>query len=211
MSRTVIVVAGGPDSPEAPELPPHVAVVAADGGAVRARMLGLRIDLVVGDLDSLPPEVAQSIEAAGVPFERHDRDKDKTDFELALEAALRFEPDRILVIGSSSGRLDQLVGQLAVLASEALAGIEVDALLGPATVHVVRGRRVLEGEPGELISLHALHGDAFGVSTEGLRFPLHAETLPAATSRGVSNEFAADRAEISLTGGVVLAVRPGFS
>lgn len=211
MSRTVIVVAGGPDSPEAPELPPHVAVVAADGGAARARVLGLRIDLVVGDFDSLPPEVARSLEAAGVPFERHDRDKDKTDFELALDAALRFQPDRILVIGSSSGRLDQLVGQLQVLASEALAEVEVDALLGPATVHVVRGSRVLSGEPGELISLHALQGDALGVTTDGLRYALQAETLPVGTSRGVSNEFAARQAEISLTGGVVLAVRPGFS
>lgn len=211
MSRFVIVVAGGSDSPEAPELPPHVAVVAADGGAIRARMLGLRIDLVVGDLDSLPPEVVQALESAGVPFERHAPDKDKTDFELALEAALVFEPDRILVIGSSSGRLDHLVGQLSVLASDFLAGVEVDALLGPATVHVVRGRRVLQGEPGELISLHALHGDALGVTTEGLRFPLRAETLPVATSRGVSNVFAAEEAEITVTGGVVLAVRPGSS
>lgn len=209
--RTVVVVAGGPDLPQAPVLPPHIAVIAADGGAEHARRLGLRVDRVVGDLDSLPRATADALAGAGVAIEHHPVDKDKTDFELALEAALALEPGRIVVVGSATGRLDHVLGQLTVLTSEVLSGVELDALLGPAVLHVVRTRRVLHGRPGELVSLFALPGPASGVTTAGLEYPLEAETLPAGVGRGVSNVFTAERAEITVTDGVILVVRPGLS
>jgi thiamine pyrophosphokinase len=73
----------------------------------------------------------------------------------------------------------------------------------------VRGERVLEGRPGELLSLLPLHGPAEGVVTEGLSYPLRRETLAPGSGRGVSNAFAAPRARIALERGVLLAVRPG--
>ena len=209
--RTVVVVAGGPDLPQAPVLPPNIAVIAADGGAEHARRLGLRVDRVVGDLDSLPRAAADALACVGVAIERHPVDKDKTDFELALEAALALEPGRVVVVGSATGRLDHVLGQLTVLTSEFLSGVELDAFLGPAVLHVVRTRRVLHGRPGELVSLFALPGPASGVTTAGLEYPLDAETLPAGVGRGVSNVFTAERAEITVTDGVVLVVRPGLS
>jgi thiamine pyrophosphokinase len=135
-------------------------------------------------------------------------DKDATDLELALTAALRFKPERILVLGSAGGRLDHLFGSLLILAVEAYAGVQVDAQIGAAAVHVVRGDRTLPGEPGELISLFAVHGPVSGVVTEGLVYPLRAETLEPGSSRGLSNVFAASEARISLECGVLLAVRP---
>lgn len=211
LARTVVVVAGGPDPPRAPVLPPHVAVIAADGGAEHARHLGLRVDRVVGDLDSLPRATADALAGAGAAIEHHPVDKDKTDFELALEAALVLQPDRIVIVGSASGRLDHVLAQLTVLTSELLSGVEVDALLGPALLHVVRARRVLHGRQGELLSLFALPGPASGVTTAGLEYRLDAETLPAGVGRGVSNVFAAEQAEITVTDGVILVVRPGLS
>jgi thiamine pyrophosphokinase len=209
--RTVVLVAGGPEVPAGLALPPHVAVIAADGGAEHALRLGLRIDLVVGDLDSLSPATADGLTAAGVPFLRHPTDKDKTDLELALEAALEHQPERIVVVGSAAGRLDHLLSQLTVLVSELLAGVEVDAHLGPATLHVVRGRRVLHGSPGELVSLFALQGPAHGVTTSGLAYALADETLQAGVGRGVSNVFLTAQAEVAVADGVVLVVRPGAS
>ena len=59
---------------------------------------------------------------------------------------------------------------------------------------VIRGERTLTGAPGEIVSLLPVHGPAEGVTTSGLEYPLHDETLPAGTSRGVSNVFAATEA-----------------
>jgi thiamine pyrophosphokinase len=197
---TVVVLAGGPDRPAVIALPPGATVIAADSGAE----LGGPIDLLVGDLDSISAETLAGIEHV----ERHAVDKDATDLELALTAALRFKPERILVLGSAGGRLDHLFGSLLILAVEAYAGVQVDAQIGAAAVHVVRGERTLRGEPGELISLFAVHGPVSGVVTEGLVYPLRAETLEPGSSRGLSNVFAASEARISLERGVLLAVRP---
>ena len=74
---------------------------------------------------------------------------------------------------------------------------------------MIRRTRTLAGTPGELLSLHALHGAANGVTTEGLEYPLAGETLEPGSSRGVSNVFAASEARVAVESGVLLAVRPG--
>ena len=201
--KTVVVLAGGPDAPAGFTLPVGAAVIAADSGAE----LGFRVDLAVGDFDSISSETLASIEQV----EQYPPDKEATDLELALAAALRLEPERILVVGSAGGRLDHLVGSLLLLAADAYSGVQVDAQLGTAAVHVVRGGRALYGEPGELISLFAVDGPAEGVVTDGLVYPLRGETLEPGSSRGTSNAFAAAVARVSLTRGVLLAVRPNGS
>ncbi|PJF45860.1 MAG: thiamine diphosphokinase, partial [Candidatus Thermofonsia Clade 3 bacterium] len=64
-------------------------LVAADGGALHWLALGRTPHVVVGDLDSLPADLVESLAAQGVRIERHPREKDQTDIELAIERALR--------------------------------------------------------------------------------------------------------------------------
>ena len=207
MTDTVVVVAGGSaPGPRAVEaIPSDAPVIAADGGADHALALGLEVELAVGDLDSVTSATLASL---GERSERHPVEKDATDLELALRAALTLEPRRILVVGGIEGRLDHLVGELLILGADELADVEVDAVLGEARIHVVRRERSLVGTEGELISLFALHSPAEGIVTEGLRYPLHGETLVPGSSRGISNTFAGREARISVERGLLLAVRP---
>ena len=207
MTSVVVVLAGGPGLPGYVEMPVGATVIAADAGAELAGAAGLEVDLLVGDLDSVSAEILAGIS----DVERHAVEKEASDLELALMAALELEPDRILVVGSAGGRLDHLLGSVLVLAADAFAGVQVDAQLGPAALHVIRGERTLLGEPGELISLFAVHGAARGVITKGLVYRLSGETLEPGSSRGLSNVFAAGEARIGLERGVLLAVRPSGS
>jgi len=208
-SHTVIVVSSGGRPPAGGALPHASAVIAADGGIEHARALGLRIDVAVGDFDSAAPEEVEAARGDGARIERHPPEKDATDLELALEAALSFEPRRVLVLGADAGRLDHLLAGVLALASESLSGVQVDAVLGEARLHVVRGDRTLAGEAGELISLVPVGGPAEGVTTDGLRYQLRGETLAPASSRGVSNLFVGGEARITVQRGVLLAIRPG--
>ena len=201
--KTVVVLAGGPDLPVGFTLPAGAVVVAADGGAE----FGVPVDLAVGDFDSVSPQTLASIECV----EPHPVEKDATDLELALDAAMGLGGRRIIVVGSAGGRLDHLVGSLLLLAADAYAGVQIDAQLGVAAVHVVRGRRSLHGVPRELVSLFAVNGPAVGVVTSGLVYPLDGETLEPGSSRGTSNIFAAAEAQVSLVQGVLLVVRPSGS
>jgi len=206
---TVVVFAAGPGTVPRVTIPSGAVVVAADGGVELALELGVAVDVVVGDLDSIASGSLETLERAGVRIERHPHEKDATDLALALDAAMGLGPRRIVLVGAAGGRLDHLLGELLLLGAEDYADVEIDAHLGAAAVHVVRGERSLVGTPGELVSLHALHGPAVGVVTEGLLYPLRGETLAAGSSRGISNVFAAEEARISLERGVVLVLRPG--
>jgi thiamine pyrophosphokinase len=208
---TVVVFSGGPRPPEIvlASIPAGARVVAADRGAAHALRLGLRVEVAVGDFDSLGVAGLARLEREGIRIERHPTSKDATDLELALEVAVALGPRRLLVVGSSGGRLDHLTSTLLLLGADRFADFEVDALLGEARLHVIRGRRRIEGSPGELVSLLALHGDAEGLRTRGLLYPLEDETLAAGSSRGVSNVLVRPKAEISLRRGVLLAVFPG--
>jgi thiamine pyrophosphokinase len=171
--------------------------------------LGLEVDLAIGDFDSASPASVEAAEAAGVRIERHPTAKDATDLELALETAFALAPARILVLAGVGDRLDHVLSMLLLLGSPRWRDVQLDAELGAASVHVVRDERTLAGQPGELVSLLALHGPAEGVRTEGLVYPLVGETLQPGSSRGVSNVFERESARISVEHGVLLAVRPG--
>jgi len=210
-NETVAIVAGGPAPAREAALavPDGAVVIAADGGLGHAWRLGLDVSLVVGDLDSVSADDIARAEAAGIPIERHPREKDATDLELALDAALERGPARMLLVAGDGGRLDHLLSALLLLGSEKYAGVETDAWIGEARIQVIRTSRELVGDPGELLSLLAVHGPAEGVHTEGLVYPLAGESLEPGSSRGVSNIFAARRARVSVERGVLLAVRPG--
>jgi thiamine pyrophosphokinase len=208
--ESVVVVAGGHPSPgRMPELPERAYVIAADSGIDRALALGLPIDLALGDFDSVTPAGLAAVEASGVAIERHPPDKDATDLELALDAAIALAPSRILVVGSAGGRLDHLLGSILLLGDARYASATVDAHLGENHLRVVRGERTLRGTPGEIVSLLPVHGPAEGVTTSGLEYPLNDETLAAGTSRGVSNVFAAREAVVTVARGCLIAVQPG--
>jgi thiamine pyrophosphokinase len=209
--RIVVVVAGG-EAPRADGvlgIPLGAVVIAADGGLEHARALGLDVAVAVGDFDSASPEAVEAAEAAGTRVVRHPADKDATDLELALDVAASSDVERILVLAGDGGRLDHLLSALLLFGHERYEGAQVDAFVGPARVHVVRGERTLTGEPGELVSLLALHGPARGVRTEGLAYALRGDTLEPGSSRGVSNVLTAPTAKVTVEHGTLVAVFPG--
>ena len=209
-SCVVVFTGGDPVPPSVVSgLPDGAFVVAADSGIEQALALEWPVHLAVGDFDSVSPAALAAVEAGGAQVERHPAAKDATDLELALAAAAALGPSEIVVVGGAGGRLDHLLAGLLALASDDLAAIRVRALVGPARFFVVRDRVELDGEPGELVTLLAHGRPALGVTTSGLLYPLHDETLEPGSTRGVSNEMVAHRASVSLTDGVLLAVLPG--
>lgn len=210
MSETVLILAGGttPTPQVQRALPPAAMCIAADSGLDHARRLGLLPDVVIGDLDSASPDAVDWARHQGVEICPYPTDKDQTDLELALEMAVAASPDRVVVAAIGGGRFDHLLANVAVLADDRFAGPDIDALVGTALVSVIRGQRRLRGQIGELVSLLATGGDALGVVTAGLRYPLQRETLRAGAARGVSNVFAAQRAVVTVTQGTLLAIQP---
>jgi thiamine pyrophosphokinase len=188
-------------------------VVAADGGAGRASRLGRRPDLVVGDLDSLDDRALHELEAAGVPVERASSDKDESDTELAVLAAVDRGATRITIAGAFGGpRLDHGLANAWLLAHPALAGRDARLVDAHARVRLLTASDTtpveveLDGRSGDLVTLLPFGGPATGITTRGLRYPLVGDALVPGPARGLSNVRLVDRATVSVRGGALLIV-----
>jgi thiamine pyrophosphokinase len=187
------------------ELPLADLVVAADSGYDLAVASGFAVDVLIGDMDSIVSEVIPG----HVIVERHPRDKDATDLELALGRVIEEAPERIVVVGGGGGRVDHELAVASLLTSDRWAGVdEIDWVTDRGWSHVVKRHRILHGDVGDLVSLIPMGGPAHGVDTSGLRWNLRKATLFHGTTHGVSNEFAAPVANVHVAEGCLLAVIP---
>jgi len=183
-------------------------VIAADGGARHAAAVGLRIDRWVGDGDSIAPGDLDRLAAEGVRIDRAPVDKDETDAELAVRAALDADPARITILGALGGeRLDHELGNVWLLAHPALDGRAAVLLDGGSRIRLAGPGVVdLAGRVGDVVSLLPFGGDALGITTHGLRYPLSGEPLRIGPSRGLSNVRDATDAGLTLESGRLLIV-----
>ncbi len=183
-------------------------LIGADGGTAHCVALGLMPNVVVGDLDSIDPVLADRLATAGVLFERHAPAKDQTDLELALERALRDGASEIILLGAAGGRLDQTLANLLILAQrpwpvpvKLVDERQVAQLLaGPAQM-------VLDASVGATVSAIPLSPIVSGITYSGLRYPLQDAMLALGSTRGVSNVVERSPAAIDIRAGLLLIVQ----
>ncbi len=201
MERTIIILSGGGPSPGG--LPQADLVIAADSGLSLAEGLGLTVDVVVGDLDSVLPKDLDAARRAGAVVEAHPTDKDATDLDLAMTAAVERSARRIIVAGGGGGRLDHLLGIATLLASDRWADVNIEWHTPGTVVYPTRDSRELGTSPGDLVSLVPVDGDA-AVTLQGTQWELQAETLTFGSTRGISNEATTELVHLQVHSGVVL-------
>jgi thiamine pyrophosphokinase len=209
--NAVLVAGGDPQPGDVRWLNDADLVVAVDGGAGWLASIGRRPDALVGDLDSVDPALALRLEEAGVTVERHPTEKDSSDSELALEYALRSGARGVVMLGAIGGiRLDHELANVLLLTANWNDAGDVDLRLvrGGTCMRVLRSGSSLaiEAGNGSLVSLLPVGGDAEGVTTSGLRYPLRNEPLPLGSTRGLSNEVAGEPATVQLHRGMLLVI-----
>jgi thiamine pyrophosphokinase len=183
-------------------------LICADGGGDAALRAGLSPDLLLGDMDSISPENLKRLRDSGVRIVEHRPEKEKTDIELALDTAVALGAARITIAGALGGnRLDHSLGNLLLLSMPELRGIDTRMVAGYTLAQAVWTSAVILGRAGDYVSLFPLSDQVLGVRTEGLRYPLHGETLHRAYTRGVSNELVGDAASVTLTEGCLLVIK----
>ena len=208
--RAVVFANGDLNNPEAVRdvLQPQDLLIAADGGAKHLRALGLTPDILIGDFDSLAKEDLETLRAQGVELRVFPERKDFTDLELALQLAVELGRQEVLVIGALGARWDQTLANLLLPAAVSLRHVRIWLVDGPQELALVQAGKQFEitGRPGDTVSLIPLNGDAEGVETEGLEYPLVDEKLFFGSTRGISNVLVAERAGVRLRKGLLVCV-----
>ncbi|MDW8480551.1 MAG: thiamine diphosphokinase [Meiothermus sp.] len=172
--------------------------IAADGGMAHAEALGLEPELWVGDFDSASLALQQAF--AHVPREVHPVDKDLTDGELAVQAALARGADRLILVGALGGQTDQALAHLLLGLRLLREGVPTLLSSGLEEAYpLVPGRFALELPLGSRLSLLPLGGFE-GLSIRGVRWPLDSAQVPMGSTRTLSN-LATGVVEVELNSG----------
>ncbi len=93
------------------------------------------------------------LEAAGSEIRQFPRGKDETDFELVLNHVVSAGYSEILVVAALGNRLDQTLGNLALLAAPTLAGLDIRVDDGEEQARFVRTEARVDGQTGDVVSL----------------------------------------------------------
>lgn len=184
-----------------------VLIIAADGGSHHCLSLGIKPDVLIGDLDSTDPVLVEKWREDGVEIIQHPEDKDQTDLELALMLAQERGARKIIVHGAVGGRLDMTYANLSMLAHPNLK-TPTTLINGEEEVHLLHPGEMLTlvGEPGEVVSLLSIQPGNSIVSTIGLKYPLKNEPLQFGLSRGISNQLTGKRGTVHLESGLLSVI-----
>ena len=182
-------------------------LIAADGGALLCSRWDLVPHVVVGDLDSLGVERAEELGRSGVKVLAYPADKDESDTELAVGAALDAGADEVVLVAALGGpRLDHELANILLVADPRLAG-RVRAVRGGTSISAIHAgaSQRLAGAVGDVVTLLPI-GDAQGVVSDGLRYPLRGEVLRAGAARGLSNVVERAGATVTVAQGVLIVI-----
>jgi thiamine pyrophosphokinase len=207
--QAVIFVNGTLPHPQAVSkmLKPGDLLIAADGGARLLEAMGRRPDILVGDLDSIDPNLLRDYERRGVRVERHPVQKDQSDLELALDVALARKPDSIKIVGVLGGRMDHTLANILILAQRKWP-VEVWLADGLQLATLLRGPTdaIFAVPPGRIFSMIPLSSAVEGITYHGLEYPLQNETLTLGSTRGLSNRAVQPVVRVTVENGLLMIV-----
>ena len=168
-------------------------IICADGGANHLKRLGLTADVLIGDFDSIDPNIKKG--AAKVI--EYPAKKNFTDGELCVNYAVENGFKDILLLGMSGTRLDHTINNILLLFR-----CENGCLINEySEIYALRDNIKIANKKGKTLSVIPLYGDLEGMITSGLEYPLNNETLYFGEARGNSNVIASDNAEITVKKG----------
>lgn len=178
-------------------------ILCADGGANYAYEMGVMPACIIGDLDSIRPEVKEFYETCQVEFKKFPPRKDFTDMQLVLSTALERGVDEIILLGTLGKRLDHTLANLYSGIDLVREGIKLSHYTTECWVHIIKQDLVIEGCPGDIISVLTLTDEAHGVSEAGFEYAPNDATMKKSKPYAVSNVLAGQRGTIGVKSGIL--------
>ncbi len=183
-------------------------IIAADKGVEYAMKLGITPTRIMGDFDSIDPEVAKQMKTLGAPIETFPPEKDYTDTHLAMMRAMELGADEMTIIGATGTRLDHVMANIGLLHMAAEAGVRAYIVDANNKITMIKDTLTIRKEDafGRYVSLIPYTEEVTGIDLTGFYYPLHDATLTIGISQGISNEITDDVANVSLKTGYLLVI-----
>ncbi len=185
--------------------------IAVDGGYAYCKQLGIKPDLIVGDMDSLPENLQKEMQK--ISGEKPGKviclcqEKDDTDTLAALRIGMEKGYRNYRLYGALGGRIDHTIANIQCLSYLKNNGAEGIILEEGLAITVIKEEKVSFGnrEKGYL-SLFSLGERAEGVTITGMKYPLNQALVTNDYPIGISNEFIGEDSMVEVRKGMLLAV-----
>jgi len=170
-------------------------IIAVDGGSVICFQNGVYPHFIVGDLDSIPPEVMDYFK--NVRF-IHRPDQNFHDLEKAIEFALTLKPQVIRIAAAFGKRADQTLANLLTLQTQ-FKMVPLEFYDDFGRLEIIMDNREIDLPAGQLISLFSFL-PVFGITLSGFKYPLNNADFPNGFN-GLSNVVVVRPAQIMIEQG----------
>lgn len=184
-------------------------IIVCDRGLEALYQLKIIPNHVVGDFDSVSPEVLEFYKKqTQIIFHTYNAEKDNTDTDIALKLATRLKSSKITILGALGKRMDHAIANIHILKDALEAEIPCQILDEHNRIYLINKEMTLEKEKvyGKYVSLIPLTSTVEGLTLTGFKYPLNHYTLSIGTSLGISNEMIEDIAHIKMDKGILIVI-----
>ncbi|MHC6179567.1 thiamine diphosphokinase [Clostridium sp. JNZ X4-2] len=207
--KAVIVSGGSAPSRELveEELGKDSILICADGGGNCLYKYNITPEYLMGDFDSIDQKVLEFFKKKNCNIEKYPKAKNYTDTEIVVDRALKLGADEIVLLGSTGSRVDHLLGNLGMLLKCSLKGIKAYIRDEHNTIGLLDKSTTIEGNTGEVFSLHAYCNIVKNLNIIGAKYKLNDYDLKLGDGRTVSNEFLKRSVDIIFDSGRLLLMK----
>ena len=184
-------------------------VIAGDRGLEALYQLKIIPNHVVGDFDSVSPEILEFYkQQPQIIFHKFNAEKDNTDTDIAVKLAIQLKSSMITILGALGKRMDHALANIHILKDALEANIPCQIIDAHNRIYLINTEKTLEKDQvyGKYISLIPLTSSVEGLTLTGFKYPLNHYTLPIGVSLGISNEMIEDIAHIEMEKGILIVI-----
>ena len=178
-------------------------IIACDGAYDKINHSKVKVNLLIGDFDSIKGKIPDNL-----PFFRFPKEKDDTDSMLAVKWAINNQFNDIKINGAFGGRIDHEYANLqcGIYASTRVEKVTIEDDNNFVTF-IYNESKILPKREGFSLSVFSASEICEGVTITGTKYKISNKTLTNSFPIGISNEWKEKYAEISVKNGILIIIQ----
>lgn len=187
-------------------------IIVVDGGLKFAHQLGLNVNYIVGDFDTVSKDLLEQYkeEKNGVKptVYEYNPEKDATDTQIAVELGIKLKPEEIIMLAATGTRLDHTLANINLLKQAVDRKIRASIINEKNKIYLIDSTCILKRKQthGTYLSLIPFTDFVDGVTLKGFKYPLTNKKIIKGDSLGVSNQIIDDEATIEISSGILTVI-----
>lgn len=174
-------------------------LICADGGYLYAAKLGLKVDLLVGDFDSLK-DIPLDVETVKL-----NKIKDETDLYIAIEEGIKRGYQTFDIYGALGGRIEHTIANIQILVNLKSKGLTAKLINDKTIVEILSTGTYIYNERCGYISLFSYTKES-KITIKNLLYEVNNKTISNEFPLGIDNEFIGKESTVTVHNGLVLSI-----